>query len=699
MRHFAWILIFAPQCFGYISQVTADAAQTPLTRSDNAGIQYYLNNQIVAGATSSASGSSVTVITSDSNPAQAVRQALATWNAVSTANVHFLPLKSTSLGIDASDHQMTIAIGTDVSVLGGPQGALAVTLDSYSVPSGVIVDSDIILNPARTFSTISTVGNVFDLQAVMTHELGHSLGANHTGLLGATMFQFNTLVQRQLSSDDIAFASATYPSTSTPASFGSISGKVTTGSGGSVLLTMFNSTTGETFGGVTAGDGTFNAKVTPGTYQMYAEPLNGVVQPVNLYFTPELTAATLQSTQFSGTVQVSAGATSTANLTASAGPSTLSVPFVAMIAHGAPYQGSINFFAGGPTFVPSGGPVDLLVYGLGFDGTMTTGNFSVFNQAVTVSAVAPDPSGAVVKISGTSVPVMRITLNIATQQSLSLASIFITKGSSTLSLSGALVVGPPTPTTTSQSIVSAASFAGNGTGGGAVSPGGISALFDIPNVPNLGPATPVGNPGYDPYFFLAPVLGGVTVTFDGVPAALFFVYGGQINLQAPFEIAGKTTTKMVVSYLGSASATITVPVLASQPAIFTTCLEGGKEVSCIVNQTADATGNFINGPTSAAARGSTIEVFGTGVGVLPSPGYALVSGGSAPPPPISAQGYTCTIGGVNAPVTFAGWAYTAVGLAQWDVQVPASLTTTGALPIVCTNGTQTTQAGVTVYVN
>ncbi|HTA42326.1 MAG TPA: matrixin family metalloprotease, partial [Bryobacteraceae bacterium] len=519
MMRLTWLLLLAPSCFGYISQVTADSQQTPLTRSDNAGIQFYLSDKVVPGVQSSASGPTVTVISSDSNPQQAIHAALATWNAVSTANVNFLSLKSTSLGINSSDKQMTIAIASSSSDVSTVGGALAVTIDSYTVPGGVIVDSDIIVSASKQFSTTGAA-NTFDLQAVMTHELGHSLGANHTGILGATMFQYNTPVQRQLSSDDLAFLNAMYPSTTSPVSFGGISGKVTiTGTAGSALLTMVDTGTGATFGGVSAGDGTFTVKVPAGTYQMYAEPLNGVVQPVNLYFSPQLTAGSLQSTMFSGTVTVTANNTATANVTANSAPSPplLVVPNIAIIAHNST-QLPGQFPQGGPVFVPSGGQgglVDLLMYGTGIDATLSAGNFAILGQGVTVNSVGQVPN--------LSPFTLRVTLNVASQQSLSLASIFMTKGSSTLTLSGALVIGPPTPTTTSQSIINSASYAGG------VSPGGIYALFDIPGAPNLGPAVAVGNSGhYDPYGFLASTLGGVTVTFDGVPAPLFFVYGGQI---------------------------------------------------------------------------------------------------------------------------------------------------------------------------
>ena len=201
------LIVVASAGFGYIRQTTGTV---PLVRSDNAGIQFYLNNAVVAGAQSTITGSTVTVIAGDSNPVQAIRGALATWNR-SGANINFLPLKSTAAVINGGDNQMTIAIGStgsDVSIVGG---ALAVTLDTFNPVNGVIADSDIIINPADCFTTTAQSGNcTFDFQSTMTHELGHSLGLNHTGLLGSVMFQYNTLTERSLSSDELAFAYVVY---------------------------------------------------------------------------------------------------------------------------------------------------------------------------------------------------------------------------------------------------------------------------------------------------------------------------------------------------------------------------------------------------------------------------------------------------------------------------------------------------------
>ncbi len=361
-------------------------------------------------------------------------------------------------------------------------------------------------------------------------------------------------------------------------------------------------------------NGNYSLKVPPGSYQVYAEPLNGVVEPGNLYLTVAQTAQVQQfmATRFNGAVNVTANNTSTANISVPGGASAIPVPYVGATSVNGGVSG-VEFFSGGPTFVASGRSVDLLFAGTGFDATLTDANFAILGSGVTVhpGSVRLDANGSTLHTLAGTFKILRVTLDITAQPGLSLASVFVTKGAHTLSISGALTIGPPTPTTTSASIVNSASGLGNGSGNGAVSPGGLYTIYDIPNDPNLGPNAFTINEGFDPYGFLAPILGGVSVTFDGIQAPIFFVNGGQINLQAPFEIAGKSSAAIVVNYLGSRSAPVQVPVLNEQPGLISVDSSGKGPVAA-VNQ--DNTPNSVAQP---APKGTVVTIYGTGVGQQP----------------------------------------------------------------------------------
>jgi len=279
-----------------------------------------------------------------------------------------------------------------------------------------------------------------------------------------------------------------------------------------------------------------------------------------------------------------------------------------------------------------------------------------------------------------------VTLDVTALTTPALASFVVTSGSNTLSFSGALVVVPPTPTFVSAGVISAAPYVGIP---GGVSPGGIYTVY-FANAPNLGPATGVSNGGYDAYGNLPTTLAGVSVTCDGVPAPMFYSSAGQLNFQVPFEVAGKTSTKVVVNYLGSSSAAVTVPVVPVQPDFFT--FADGKAV--IAFNLADHTINTAQNP---AARGSYVEVYGTGVGKV---SYTISTGRGAPALPAGFTGnYSYSVGGSPAvPAPFGGWTPFSVGLAQWDVLIPTGIAT-GAVPIVVTDASgATSQPGATIFV-
>jgi uncharacterized protein (TIGR03437 family) len=674
-----WLLVaaIAPAAHGYVRSVFnySDGTSVPQRRADNSGIQFYMNSAIAPNLQSSASGQPVTVISAGSDPVGAIKAALSTWSSVSGANLKFLPVKTTDKGSDPNDGQMTIVIGSTASDLSIVGASLAVTVTQASTDpgaSGVIVDSDIIFNPAIKFSTDFSAAN--DFQSVLTHELGHSLGMNHSGLLGAVMyFQTTSVAGRYLTADEAGFAAAVYPGTNN--GLGTLSGKVLASDGSPVssgLVTLLDTTAGISLSALTAQDGTYSIQALPGNYVVYADVIGpgSPVQPGNFY----LTTATKVTTNFQATmlggfasptkVAVSAGnTTSVPDLTVTAGVSSLSWPYVGVGAAGG--KGDFNLSTAALP-VPSGGAVDLLLTGGGVDATV---GLQLFGKGVTLrpGTVRADTG----PLAGQ--PLVRFTVDIAAVDAPTMLTVVVTKGASVYTVSGGWVIVPPKPTFVTAGVDSAASAQYLG----AVSPGGISSIYDLPNVPNLGPATPVGNAGYDAYGKLSPGLAGVNVTFDGIPAPLFFVYGGQINLQVPFEVAGKTSTKVVVNYLGSVSAAVTVPVVAAQPAFF------------MINATDPFAANADyganpkpNSATNPASRGTVMSVYGTGVGKV---SYDIVTGAPAAGPPAGfTGGYNCSLGGKSMSVPFGGWTPTSVGLAQWSFIIPNDAAT-GAVSLKCTD--------------
>jgi uncharacterized protein (TIGR03437 family) len=165
-------------------------------------------------------------------------------------------------------------------------------------------------------------------------------------------------------------------------------------------------------------------------------------------------------------------------------------------------------------------------------------------------------------------------------------------------------------------------------------------------------------------------LGGVSVQIDGKPAYVYYLSPTQINVLSPADSASGSVSVTVTNSVGTSSV-VNAAMQALQPGLF---LASGYVTA------------------ASAKAGDSIELFGTGFGASTYTGDAgAVFSGAYP----ATNNVTVKIGGVNAPVSFAG--LVGPGLYQINVIVPTGLTL-GDNAVVATVGGVSSQAGALLKV-
>ena len=189
--------------------------------------------------------------------------------------------------------------------------------------------------------------------------------------------------------------------------------------------------------------------------------------------------------------------------------------------------------------------------------------------------------------------------------------------------------------------------------------------------------------------------GGVQVLFDGTPAPVLYAQSGQVNVQAPFELSGQTSTEITLTYGGATFGPVTVPLRFAYPGLFR--LQPGVTAQAAVRNQDGS----VNGPANPAASGSVVMFWGTG---FPATSPACATGGQNTNGPVNlAAGFTVQMQG-GGPVLYAGGAPTlACGVVRIDMQVPTGVLSGPRVvtPEVCTNGGNTCtgpQTGSTIYI-
>lgn len=177
------------------------------------------------------------------------------------------------------------------TVSAGHDGKSAVTLnDELFETTGFIAytttwfDASGVISEADVQIDASAVRGAYNLEAVMQHELGHLLGLDHSGIVSSTMFPFIAMdAVVPLDSDDRIGLAALYPDGSV--SGGAFSGSVRSSRGGvfGAQVVAVDANGSPVAGALTGRDGRFEFTGMPvGEYFVYAEPLDGPVEPQNM---------------------------------------------------------------------------------------------------------------------------------------------------------------------------------------------------------------------------------------------------------------------------------------------------------------------------------------------------------------------------------------------------------------------------------
>jgi uncharacterized protein (TIGR03437 family) len=111
-------------------------------------------------------------------------------------------------------------------------------------------------------------------------------------------------------------------------------------------------------------------------------------------------------------------------------------------------------------------------------------------------------------------------------------------------------------------------------------------------------------------------LGGISVSFDGVPAPLFYASNSQINLAVPQTVANHTSTVMQVSVNGTSLPPRQFPVVSANPNIFadlsSNMLSCGDGLTAGFSPIARNSDGSLNTCTNPAKAGSVVSLYAEG---------------------------------------------------------------------------------------
>jgi uncharacterized protein (TIGR03437 family) len=169
-------------------------------------------------------------------------------------------------------------------------------------------------------------------------------------------------------------------------------------------------------------------------------------------------------------------------------------------------------------------------------------------------------------------------------------------------------------------------------------------------------------------------LDGVSVTVGGLRAFVNYVSPGQVNVQVPGNIATETNVSVILTRNGVASSPVTLGIRARAPGLLAPASfrDGDRQFVVAVRPS----GEIIT-PANPARPGETLLFYGTGFGAVTG---GTIAGVIAQGPASINAPVEFRFGGAPGTIVYAGLAPGLVGVYQFNVTLPATLSA-GATPV------------------